>query len=830
MRSFRFCHVCNTCVLLVTLACSSATAAAAPDYRPAFDKTPHLKTVWSAANPWWLPNKSRTHGHGGPDFAWHKYSDNEVTMWQQVAEHCAQYGLTGLQMELSVPNAGYVQVFRAMIQGFEAAGTGLMAQPFLNGSASDVAVATKRYVHLFDRLMPELKEHPNVYRLNGCPVVMVYSPHQLKAPEWQEVMNAVEQKHGRMIWLANANVGHGDPDRLRAYLPYWDGISMYANWSEPTQRLVYERVTDVMHKDFPQKIFEGAVHTTYCVHFHYGGVAPKLTEKYRNSWDITLGAEPDAVTITNWFDTYENSRIMPSYELEDSMLRIAQHRIAVWRGEEPAHTEHPDLYVTNYTSRLIGEPLHFEVISFPLSAPDRNVTIGLDVCDANENVLHAFPDVQIPLDIMRVQVFELGSEALAAQRAVFPRLRYTFAGREYPTYPFPPTRLVAGLRPHMLFWARSVKSQIHIDTSRDWQLSGASVGGTARWPGDGMGVITSLAFSGGQRGVPHRGGGWVRILRNGRELESFSCWDLKFTRLLRMPDPGAALDRYSLELENRHGCRYLSLPIWVSSEVRRGNVNLPILTPDDAIHEVEIEAVRVPFFMYECDSDTGSILYDSSGYDHHGRLGGTGYGGGHLGFTGYRHEHTGPVAPELTDACPRLKEDGEGRKYLEFNGDNYVMIQGGTAFPYASTTEFFVKPFQSGKEQGILGAPNGQIAVCLAQDGTIEVTRSGAVEGMGGAAPPSLKTVTLKSAAALPANEWSHVAVVYDLKNLSLFLNGTRQAAAEVKPLRAHEWINPVVLGGTCKFPYTPVTGFVGGLRRVRLYGRNLAPHEFLAE
>jgi len=132
------------------------------------------------------------------------------------------------------------------------------------------------------------------------------------------------------------------------------------------------------------------VHTTYCVHFHYGGVAPKLTEKYRNSWKITLAARPDSITITNWFDTYENSRIMPSYELEDSTLRVAQNEIAKWKKQKPLETDSPDLYVSNYTNVLLGQPLHFEIIGFPLKEKDKKVTVWMEICDAKENVLHSF--------------------------------------------------------------------------------------------------------------------------------------------------------------------------------------------------------------------------------------------------------------------------------------------------------------------------------------------------------------------------------------------------------------------------------------------------------
>jgi len=45
----------------------------------------------------------------------------------------------------------------------------------------------------------------------------------------------------------------------------------------------------------------------------------------------------------------------------------------------------------------------------------------------------------------------------------------------------------------------------------------------------------------------NRGGGRVRVLRNGREIESFYKWDLKFTKLIRMPCPDDPHLRKKLE-------------------------------------------------------------------------------------------------------------------------------------------------------------------------------------------------------------------------------------------------------------------------------------------
>ena len=814
-----------SCLALCAVA---AVASGQGNRRPAFDKHAYLKTAWSAANPWWLPNKSPTHGSGGPDFAWRRYSDDRVTMWRQVAERCRGYGLTGLQMEMMVRKAGYIEVLQNVLQGFRQAGNGMMVMPFLTGGATDLEQARKQYLALFDRLAPILKQHPNVFRVDGHPVFVLYNPNRLKPKDWETLIPEVEAKHGRMLWLVNAS--HAKPDWLRAILPVVDGISMYANWSEEGQRALYEGIAPVMHNEFPEKIFEGAVHTTYCVHFHYGGIAPRLTEKYRNSWDITLAAKPDALTITNWFDTYENSRIMPSYELDDSMLRIAKHRLAQWRGQTPNATATPDLYVSNYVSVLLGQPIEVEVLGFPLKRTDRDVRVSVELCTEAGEVVHQFAERTMRLDRMAVERFTIGSETFARHRTLRPRLVHAWADRaQAHTQLLPPTHLVTSLRPHMLFWCRSLKRPLLTAGGADWTLNGVSSGETAAWPKDGIAVLSCGTYSNRSSATQvDRGGGWVRILRNGREIESFSKWDLKMTKAVRLPPPGGALDWINLELANANGGRYLSPCIWVGDGSRPGVVSLPILREDGTVADVSVDAARVPFFFYPCDRDTGGLLIDRSGYEHHGYLGGKGYGGGHLARTGYRHDHTGPVRPGGDKSRPAWGRDEAGRGLLHFDGASYAMIQGGTAFPYAATYECALRPTSLGREQGILGAANGQVSLVLLEDGRVRASRAGAVEGMGGSKPPRRETVSVTSSARVAAGKWSHVAVAYDLRELKLYVDGEPQGSRPVLPMRSHEWINAMVIGGLCKFPYKPVPRFVGDMRSVRFYGRDLEPGEFL--
>lgn len=67
-----------------------------------------------------------------------------------------------------------------------------------------------------------------------------------------------------MVWLMDAM--NAKPDLLRRFLPYLDGISMYANWGSGTQQKIFSELVPVMRQEFSHKIFEAAVQNNYFNH------------------------------------------------------------------------------------------------------------------------------------------------------------------------------------------------------------------------------------------------------------------------------------------------------------------------------------------------------------------------------------------------------------------------------------------------------------------------------------------------------------------------------------------------------------------------------------
>jgi len=798
--------------------------------RPKFDKKAYLGTVWCHANPWWNLDKSPKNGAGGPDFAWHKFPDDPVLIWKKAADICAPYGLTGLQMEIDQVGgkAGWIDVYKNMLEGFRLAGNDFKGMVFfVPQKQKDDKDNAKMMEAAFGELFQLMKTHPNAYRLDDMPVVCVYRASIFTPVEWHDIIREIESSFGRMIWLADAN--NRDSAWVESYLQVFDGITIYSNWTLESQRKFVDKVAPLMRDKFPEKIFEFGPHNTYCVHFHFGGISPRLTEKFVKSWEMTLDAKPDAISITNFFDCYENSRILPSYEMDDILIKMIEYELSRWKRVQPPESPRLSLYVANYTNVIIGSDAHFEVIGFPLKAADKKVSIQLEIYDAKGKLLQAFPQEDMLLDAMRIWKYSLPTLAFADCRALVPRLKYTVGGRTETATSYPATNLVTSLRPHLLMWCRSLDNMINVNGGQEWTLNGVHIGETAAYPIGGFAVINGGNATSNGGPLPNQGGGYVRLLRNGREIETFGSWDLKFNRIFRLPDPVASLDWYNIELENGKGGRYLSPAIWVSANSRPGKITLPVLLPDNTIAESRIDAERVPFFYYPCDRNHGSMLIDQSGYDHHGMLGGSGYGGGHLQRTAYRHEHLdGTAGSSMPQNAPEFKTDENGKGFLHFANGSYVIIMGGTAFPYAYTYELSFKPEAFGKTQGLIGTPNGQFNLALTPAGLLSAWRVSCIEGEGGSKPVKKQRAEVLSRQKLEPGKWHRAAVVYDMKKLSLYLDGELQGETASVPDRGHEWINLVTIGSLCAFVWTPVDYFTGGIRDIRIYGRNLCADELL--
>lgn len=799
--------------------------------RPAFDKSAYRKTVWSTANPWWPPNLSHNlYDKGGPDYSWDKFSDDRIEMWKQVAQRYHASGLTGIQME----TASYVSGAQETAYGFAESGTGMTVIPFMQVHGKTADEATAFMLKTFGKFKNDLWEHSGFYRLDGRPVVFIYRATKYDAEFWKQIIPAVEAKYGNMIWLFDAALV-GVPEgqwlpKLRDMLQYFDGISMYGNWSAGTQQKLFDMIAPVMKKEFPQKIFEGGVHTNYTNHHWYGGVDPELTSKYRGSWEMVLAAEPDSVSVTNWFDILENSRIMPSYELEDIRLKILEYYTARWRGGPVPATKEPLIYAVYPTHVLLGQYMPVELVVFPVTGPSRDLRMQLEFYAEDDKKVRTFiKDVKTSDKDLTVVRFNQLMDAFAEYNGLYPRLRFRWDGKWELTPVMPHVNLSTSIRPRLLFWARSNQRLLQVSASSPWTLGGVPAGMTLALKSNPV-LVRGSGKSIGVRGMINRGGNQVRIMRNWRQFREFEFnGGLDFVEPQTLPPARSTLDWYNLELSNGYGAKYLSPPIWVHDGSRDRLVDLPIYSlGKKEVKVIKVKDYRVPFFRYECATDDGPFVLDSSGNEHHGSLA-PDWRRGALYRTSYRYEHSSAM-PASARPQAVFKPSLGGKPALYFDGTGYAAFMGGTAFPYSFTYEMYLLPDSVEKEQDVFGSGNGQISMGILAGGKIIARRGQAVEGAGGeklTAKTSNHTAQVVSESAVSPGKWVHVAVVYDLRELKLFINGKLEGKAPLEPSRNGEWLNAVVVGGKGQFPYRCEPQYKGGIRRMRFCGRPLQPEEF---
>ncbi|MBR2440174.1 MAG: LamG domain-containing protein [Lentisphaeria bacterium] len=816
---------------------SAAIILSAQDYRPKFDKSGAKGYITTQANPWFPFAKERIHNLGGPNYAMKDFFHTKNS-WVEGFKELEKLGLDVIYLEIN--DGAWYKTYMKLLQAAKDAGLKIKLGMFVGVYQKTPEAVLQRLISNWRNFKDDLKNHPNVHRIDGRPVVLWHLPAKYPPETWKMIQDGLEREFGPMIFLCNIRGMHGatssDVERLakevRRYLPYMDGLSNYGSSGVENQRLIAEKIAPIMHKEFPQKLYEGCIHGTYTCHFHMGGLAVDLSKYYRQSFDIMTKAQPDSINITNLFDHYENSLIFPCYEREDFMLRYAQYWSSTLPNGKPFMKQKtPELVVTNHVMNLLGkEDVRMEVIGFPIDAADKKVKIRLDLCETSGKIIKSFPEKELDLSkTVQVRSFTFSARDAAKYRGVVPRLNYTWRGRNYKMNHNPMTLIAAGVKSYHMYWARSTKNQLQVREGADkpWYMGGVSTGGTLAYPKGG--IVNFMAFLKPKWQTGNRTCNYTQyaIKRNGNEFYRSTEGTNRLNANLALPLPasGEALQYFHLEMENEEGVKFQTLPIWVAPPNRKGMVKIPVWTPDKKIEEVSIEAFRVPFYYYPCNTDSANVLLDISGYVHNGNISGGGYGGGHLGFTGYYYYHNGPVSPRTKT---KFLRDEKGKGFYRFEGKDAIIIMGGTAMPYASTYEISVRVPALGKKMGLFGTGNNQINLAILPDGKLWLQRANETEGMGGTVPKRKFNAEVVSKDKIQVNQWHKVAVTYDLKKIRLYLDGKLQGEAEVAPSEGHEWINHLIVGALCKWVWTATDRLTGDIRDIRIYGRNLKPEEFL--
>ena len=812
--------------LLAVLAAEAAGGAA--DFRPPLDKSDYRGYVAVQVNPWFPPSKPPKHALGGPNMPYVGGSD-----WQKAMDLCAEYGINAFVPEINEPGA-WIDVWRELLAEAPKCRADVkvgMSFGFYSASPEAAVASVKKILGPFRK---DLDEHPCVLRAGGYPVMIVGNPLKFSPVEWTRIFNALDSALGRMVYLANirpiaAAKGDAFEREIRNLLPVFDGVTSCGPADIKSQRTCAALLNRIMG-EFPKKIYEGGIHSTSTCHHHMGGQEVHLSREWRESVDACCMSMSDSEMVNSLFDHYENSLVLPCYEREDFLLRYLEWALARWRHRDFRKSSEPEIVLANHNTIQLGwENLDFEVMTFPIRSYAKNLSVVLQLCDTSGKVLKEFEPRTMVLDDFRCESYSVPSVEFAGERGVVPRVKYVWQGKESFSDFSPMTLVSPSLRSYHMYWARSTANSLRSVEKSPWTLGGVPAGGTLVTRG-GPTMFVSEFVTSGSSGKTQ---GYARQTIRRDWTEFFSMTDptrkLDCTQVMDLPNPGVGLHFWHLELENAYGRKAATLPVWTTDGTRLRTVKIPTwIAAEDRVVDLPIEEARVPVWWYPCGSDTRNVLVDESGYMHNGSVNGAGYGGGHLGYMGYNHYHNGTIGTTRRKST-LFRLDPDGRGHLHMDGTDHAMVMGGTAFPGASTYEISVRPSELDSEMGLFGGGNNQIALDVLPGGCVRAARRSENEGPAGTplegAPESSEIV---STAKLEVGRWTRLAVVYDLRKLSLYVGGVLQGEVESRPRKGHEWGTHLMIGAKCKWVWEPVDMFKGDIRRIRIYGRNLPPEELL--
>jgi hypothetical protein len=185
---------------------------------------------------------------------------------------------------------------------------------------------------------------------DGVPVVFVFSMATVDAGTWKAISDD-SARRGRPVHL----VGDADPSTHASVLFGWhrypvagSGSQLFGLWQTMAQRTRGPRLLD---PTAPMILSMATVSPGYDDSRQPDRHNPVVArgangERYDQTWDAAVAADPDWIMITSWNEWFEGTSIEPGIANGDLALRQTAARVAAWKGVSPtmlAMTSAPSL-------------------------------------------------------------------------------------------------------------------------------------------------------------------------------------------------------------------------------------------------------------------------------------------------------------------------------------------------------------------------------------------------------------------------------------------------------------------------------------------------------
>jgi hypothetical protein len=179
-------------------------------------------------------------------------------------------------------------------------------------------------------------DHPAYMRVDGRPVVFVYSSDAAPLATWQDMFDALSARGLTGSYIAMSY----DPSNLEVF----DGLHQYAVFGDPDLAGTYQSVARTVRyfsllSDTPRPgIWAATVHPGFdnCP-YHPG--SPYVVDReegdyYRSTFLAAISGDPDWIIITSWNEFGENTHIAPSERYGDMYLRLTSELAQMWRNAQ----------------------------------------------------------------------------------------------------------------------------------------------------------------------------------------------------------------------------------------------------------------------------------------------------------------------------------------------------------------------------------------------------------------------------------------------------------------------------------------------------------------
>lgn len=185
-------------------------------------------------------------------------------------------------------------------------------------------------------------QHPAYMKIDGKPVIQLYSTGNLSRNDWIEIFGELESKGYEGIYLSD--IGIKDEDLFQGY--YYYAVNGFPNLQDAYLSMSKQTTYSVLLSEPSRKKmwiatvqpgFDNTPISNDPVTPWYG-YTPEIIDRangdfYRNCWNTAISSNPDWIFITSWNEWQENTQIEPSQLFGDYYLQLTAEYIAKWKGE-----------------------------------------------------------------------------------------------------------------------------------------------------------------------------------------------------------------------------------------------------------------------------------------------------------------------------------------------------------------------------------------------------------------------------------------------------------------------------------------------------------------